>query len=164
MAKSPNEPNPVVASFVPTSKGSEASTKEPEEPRKPDIKGKQKAPNRRLTFDIPDDKDTKQEGIIDTVGDDIQKDEFIEFINENGPKAINKELKIPDRKKLSNGKDSRYESWKIDMLGKLHAQALQYNTPEARKMYVKSMCEGDAADHLMARMRDDTVNPFNDVD
>ncbi|EED14571.1 conserved hypothetical protein [Talaromyces stipitatus ATCC 10500] len=72
--------------------------------------------------------------------------------------------KIPDGKKLRDGSNPRYESWKTDVRGKLRAMKHQFNTPEARILYVKSMCEGDAADHLMARMRDDAADPYLDSD
>jgi hypothetical protein len=48
--------------------------------------------------------------------------------------------------------------------GKLRALANQYSTLESRILYVKSMCEGDSADHLMARMRDDSPDPYLDAD
>ena len=79
------------------------------------------------------------------------------------PPTSNKGPKIPDGKKLRDGQNPRYESWKIDVQGKLRALAHQYNTPESRILYVKSMCEGEAADHLMARMRDDAVDPYFDA-
>ncbi|EED18927.1 retrotransposon polyprotein, putative [Talaromyces stipitatus ATCC 10500] len=75
-----------------------------------------------------------------------------------------KSPKIPDGKKLSDGKDPRYESWKIDVRAKLKANKDQYDTPEARRAYVKSMCEGEAAEHLLARLRDDAPDPFIDAD
>jgi hypothetical protein len=82
----------------------------------------------------------------------------------SAPTTYNKGPKIPDGKKLRDGQNPRYESWKIDVQGKLRALAHQYNTPESRILYVKSMCEGEAADHLMARMRDDAVDPYLDAD
>lgn len=36
--------------------------------------------------------------------------------------------------------------------------------PELWILYVKSMCEGEAADHLMACMWDNTVDPYLDSD
>jgi hypothetical protein len=75
----------------------------------------------------------------------------------------NKGPKIPDGKKLRDGQNPCYESWKIDVQGKLRALSHQYSTPESRILYVKSMCEGEAADHLMARMRDDAVDPYLDA-
>jgi hypothetical protein len=84
--------------------------------------------------------------------------------SDSAPSSSSKGPKIPDGKKLTDGVKPRYESWKIDVQGKLRALANQYSTPESRILYVKSMCEGDAADHLMARMRDDSPDPYLDAD
>lgn len=91
----------------------------------------------------------------------------IRFVNSNDAGAappVQKGPKIPDTKKLKDGKNPNYESWKTDVRGKLRAMKSQYNTPESRILYVKSLCEGEASDHLMARMRDDAVDPFLDAD
>ncbi|EED12557.1 conserved hypothetical protein [Talaromyces stipitatus ATCC 10500] len=88
---------------------------------------------------------------------------YTSLIDSGTAPSSSKGPKIPDGKKLTNSNKSRYESWKIDVQGKLRALAHQYNTPESRILYVKLMCEGDAADHLMARMRDDSPDPYLDA-
>ncbi|QKX58439.1 uncharacterized protein TRUGW13939_11249 [Talaromyces rugulosus] len=75
-----------------------------------------------------------------------------------------KSTKLPDGQVLVDGKDPKFESWLIDVEGKLEANADHYPTAQARMAYVKSMCKGEAANHLLARMRKDSPDRYHDVD
>jgi hypothetical protein len=74
-----------------------------------------------------------------------------------------KSSKLPDGKRLSDGKDPKFESWLIDIENKLEANADHYPTALARMQYVKSMCEGEAAEHLLPRFRKDSPQRYRDV-
>lgn len=75
-----------------------------------------------------------------------------------------KSTKIPDGQLLSDGKDPKFESWLIDVENKLEANADHYPTALARMAYVKSMCKGDAANHLLPRFRKDSLQRYLDVE
>jgi len=74
-----------------------------------------------------------------------------------------KSSKLPDGKRLADGKDPKFESWLIDIENKLEANADHYPTALARMQYVKSMCEGEAADHLLPRFRKDSPQRYRDI-
>jgi hypothetical protein len=80
------------------------------------------------------------------------------------PGGGKKSSKLPDGKPLTDGKDPSFESWLIDVENKLEANADHYPTALARMQYVKSMCQGDAGDHLIPRFRKDSPQRYRDVD
>lgn len=81
--------------------------------------------------------------------------------SEGGKKQ--KSTKLPDGQLLSDGIDPKYESWEIDVENKLEANADHYPTAQARLAYVKSMCKGEAANHLLPRFRKDSPQRYQDV-
>jgi hypothetical protein len=74
-----------------------------------------------------------------------------------------KSIKLPDGQVLVDGKDPKFESWLIDIEGKLKANTDYYLTTQARMVYVKSICKGEATNYLLARMRKDSLNCYEDV-
>ncbi|KAE8548992.1 hypothetical protein EYB25_009375 [Talaromyces marneffei] len=74
-----------------------------------------------------------------------------------------KSSKLRDGKPLNDGKDPLFESWLIDVETKLAENADHYPTARSRMHYVKSMCEGDAAEHLLPRFRNDSPYRYCDV-
>ncbi|QKX54782.1 uncharacterized protein TRUGW13939_05769 [Talaromyces rugulosus] len=74
-----------------------------------------------------------------------------------------KTTKLPDGQLLSDGIDPKYESWEIDVENKLEANADHYPTALARMAYVKGMCKGEAANHLLPRFRKDSAQRYQDV-
>lgn len=75
-----------------------------------------------------------------------------------------KSTKLPDGQVFSDGKDPKFESWLVDVQNKLEANADHYLTALARMQYVKSMCKGEAAEHLLPRFRKDSPQRYNDVE
>jgi cell division protein FtsL len=71
---------------------------------------------------------------------------------------------LPKGAKLSDGIDPTFDSWLIDMRHSLSTNKDHYDTSETRMALVKRMCEGRAARHLLPRMREDSPNPFFDVE
>lgn len=75
-----------------------------------------------------------------------------------------KSSKLPDGKRFNDGKEPTFESWLIDIENKLEANADHYPTPLSRMQYVKSMCEGEAAEHLIPRFQKNSPGRYRDVD
>jgi hypothetical protein len=73
-----------------------------------------------------------------------------------------KTAKIPDPPMLSDGKTPQFDDWLVLMEQKLAANADHYNTPELRRAYVASRCEGDAAKHVSKRLREGAANRYTD--
>lgn len=78
-----------------------------------------------------------------------------------GP-ATRKSIKLPDPPLLSDGKNPKFDDWLVLMQQKLSANADHYDTPELRRAYVASRCEGDAAKHITKRLKNDAVNAYKD--
>ena len=66
--------------------------------------------------------------------------------------------KLPDPIPLSNGTDPAFESWRIQIKGKLRANADYFPTEEDRMFYTFSRTTGDAQKHLLSRYDEDS--PF----
>jgi hypothetical protein len=64
---------------------------------------------------------------------------------------------------LVDGKDLKFELWLIDVEGKLEANADYYLTAQARMAYVKSIYKRETANHLLARIRKDSLNYYEDM-
>ncbi|KAF3393346.1 hypothetical protein DPV78_009734 [Talaromyces pinophilus] len=75
-----------------------------------------------------------------------------------------KSTKLPDGKRFSDGSDPKFASWLIDIENKLESNANHYPTPLARMQYVKSICEGEAADHLVPRFQKDSPEQYQNAD
>ncbi|EED15081.1 conserved hypothetical protein [Talaromyces stipitatus ATCC 10500] len=75
-----------------------------------------------------------------------------------------KSTKLPNRKRFSGGDDPKFASWLIDVENKLETNADHYPTALARMQYVKSMCEGAAAEHLVPRLQKDSLERYRDAD
>ena len=75
-----------------------------------------------------------------------------------------KSTKLPDGKRFSGGDDPKFASWLIDVENKLETNADHYPTALARMQYVKSMCEGAAADHLVPRLQKGSPERYCDAD
>ncbi|EED22558.1 conserved hypothetical protein [Talaromyces stipitatus ATCC 10500] len=75
-----------------------------------------------------------------------------------------KSIKLPKGAKLSDSVDPTFESWLIDVEGTLESNADHYPNVKDRILFVKKMCEGQAAKHLMPRLRKNSSHPFMDAD
>ena len=64
------------------------------------------------------------------------------------PAIWTKSAKIPDPPILTDGKDPTFESWKLQIWGKLRVNADHFPTNEARMAYVFSRTGSDAQGHL----------------
>lgn len=71
-------------------------------------------------------------------------------------------VNIPDPPVLTDGKDPKFEDWVLRINDKLAANADHFPTSALRLAYVKSRCGGRAAQHLIARSRADSPNPYRD--
>jgi hypothetical protein len=59
-----------------------------------------------------------------------------------------KSMKIPDPPPLTDGKDPIFESWKLQICGKLRVNVDHFPSDEARMAYVYGCTRGDAQKHL----------------
>jgi hypothetical protein len=80
------------------------------------------------------------------------------------PANSSKSAKIPDPPLLTDGKDPTFESWKLQVRGKLRTNADHFPSDESRMTYVFSRTGGDAQKHLQPRYDDDSKDPFLTVD
>jgi transposase InsO family protein len=71
--------------------------------------------------------------------------------------------RIDDPAILTDGKNPKFEDWLLYMEDKLSANADHYSTPTLRLAYVRSRCGGRAIEHLLARSRPTSVNPYRDA-
>jgi hypothetical protein len=68
--------------------------------------------------------------------------------------------KLPDPMPLSDGVDPTFESWRIQIKGKLRGNADHFPTEEDRMFYVFSRTTGNAQKHLLSRYDDDSPMRF----
>jgi len=80
-----------------------------------------------------------------------------------GPHCPRRTTRIADPAVLTDGKNPKFEDWLLRMEDKLSANADHYSTPTLRLAYVRSRCGGRAAEHLLARSRFNSVNPYRDA-
>src|SRR5436190_20002147 len=79
---------------------------------------------------------------------------------DDAPAIPTKSAKIPDPPILTDGKDPTFESWKLQIQGKLRVNADHFPTNEARMAYVFSQTGGDAQGHLRPRYDEDSEDLF----
>jgi zinc knuckle protein len=75
-----------------------------------------------------------------------------------------KTTKIPDPPVLTDGSDPAFESWKIQITGKLSVNADHFVDESARIAYVFSRTGGNAQKHLQPRISSSSVDPFMTAD
>jgi len=80
------------------------------------------------------------------------------------PAAPAKSAKIPDPPILTDGKDPTFESWKIQVDGKLTVNADYFANEQACMIYVFGCTGGDAQGHLKPRFGPNSVKPFQTAD
>ena len=68
--------------------------------------------------------------------------------------------RLPDPRALSDGKDPEYQSWRIQVQGKLRTNADHFLMEEHRMLFVFNCTQGDAQKHLLPRFQDDSVVRF----
>lgn len=68
--------------------------------------------------------------------------------------------KLPDPQALTNGVDPTYESWRIQIEGKLEENADHFRTENGKMLYVFHCTKGDAQVHLLPRLRADSPIRF----
>jgi hypothetical protein len=75
-----------------------------------------------------------------------------------------KSSKLPDPPVLTDGIDPAFDTWKIQMNGRLTTNADHYADEKARMDYVFSRTGGKAQRHLKSRFGPDAVKPFQTAD
>jgi hypothetical protein len=78
----------------------------------------------------------------------------------NASQSHNYSKKLPDPVPLSNGADPAFESWRIQIKGKLRANADHFSTEEDKMFYVFGRTTGDAQKHLLSRFDEDSPVRF----
>jgi len=68
--------------------------------------------------------------------------------------------KIPDPPILTDGKDPTFDSWKLQMRGKLRTNADHFPEEEDKMTYVFSRTGGNAQGHLEPRYEEESKDPF----
>ncbi|EED23126.1 conserved hypothetical protein [Talaromyces stipitatus ATCC 10500] len=97
--------------------------------------------------------------------DDLIADhDLVEILGAALVNRPSKSTKLPKGAKLSDGVDPIFDSWLIDMRHSLNSNEDHYDTPETRMAFVKRICEGKAARYLLPQMREDSLNPFVNVE
>lgn len=76
--------------------------------------------------------------------------------------SYRKSAKIPDPPLLTDGKEPRFEDWLLLMTQKLEANHDHYDSPQLRRAYVASRCDGKARKHITPRLRSESANPYED--
>ena len=59
-----------------------------------------------------------------------------------------------------DGKEPTFESWKLQIRGKLRVNADHFQSDEARMAYVFGRTSGDAQKHLRPQYKEESVDPF----
>jgi hypothetical protein len=83
--------------------------------------------------------------------------------NTPGGSGTTKSAKIPDPPVLTDGKEPTFESWKLQIRGKLRTNADHFQSKEAKMTYVFSRTGGDAQKHLQPRYDEDSQDPYHSV-
>jgi len=76
------------------------------------------------------------------------------------PAGPSRSVKLPDPPLLTDGKEPTFESWKLQIQGKLRVNQDHFSSDEARMAYVFGRTGGDAQAHLHPRYDDDSEDPF----
>lgn len=63
---------------------------------------------------------------------------------------MKKSSKLPNRKRLVNGKNPKFKLWLIDIKNKLEANADYYPTALACMQYMKNIYKEEAVEHLLS--------------
>src|SRR4030081_1272706 len=71
-----------------------------------------------------------------------------------------KSTKIPDPPLLTDGKEPTFESWKLQIQGKLRVNADHFPTDEAQMTYIFGRTGGDAQKHLSPQYNEESEDPF----
>lgn len=85
----------------------------------------------------------------------------MERSNTPGGSGTTKSAKIPDPPMLTDGKDPTFESWKLQMRGKLRTNSDHFQSEEAKMTYVFSRTGGDAQKHLQPRYDEDSQDLYS---
>ena len=80
------------------------------------------------------------------------------------PERTLKSTKIPDPPVLTDGKDPTFDSWKIQVVGKLQVNVDHFADEQARITYVFGRTSSDAQKHLQPRIGPNSVDPFLTAD
>jgi hypothetical protein len=74
--------------------------------------------------------------------------------------GLGKSTKLPDPPIFTDGIDPAFDTWRIQMNGKLTTNADHYADETARMHYVFNRTRGDAQGHLKPQFGPDAVKPF----
>jgi hypothetical protein len=80
---------------------------------------------------------------------------------DDSPNRSTKSAKIPDPPLLTDGKEPTFESWKLQIRGKLRVNSDHFPTDEARMTYIFGRTGGDAQKHLSPRYDEESEDPFS---
>lgn len=78
------------------------------------------------------------------------------------PTSPVRSAKLPDPPIFTDRKDPTFESWRLQVQGKLTVNADHFSSTYARKTYVFNRTGGDAQRHLLPRLASDALEPFQD--
>ena len=78
--------------------------------------------------------------------------------------GVSKSTKIPDPPVFTDGKDPTFDSWKIQISGKLSVNADHFADEQAKIAYVFGRTGGNAQKHLNPRISENSVDPFLSAD
>ena len=85
-----------------------------------------------------------------------------ETVHQDVPVRKQRTAKIPDPPMLTDGKEPRFDDWLLLMDQKLEANADHYDSPQLRRAYVASRCDGKARKHITPRLRTEAANRYDD--
>jgi hypothetical protein len=86
------------------------------------------------------------------------------FARDDSSNRPTKSTKIPDPPIFTDGKDPTFDSWKIQISGKLSVNLDHFADEQARITYVFGRTGGDAQKHLNPRISANSVDPFLSAD
>ena len=76
---------------------------------------------------------------------------------------MNKSLKLPDPPVFTDEKNSTWEVWETKIQNKLKVNADYYPTALSQIAYIVSCVEGDTAEHIHARRRDEATKLYTSI-
>ena len=75
-----------------------------------------------------------------------------------------KSSKFPDPPVLTDGKDPEFDTWALGICCKLTSNSDHFPSADDRITYVIGRCGGQAARHIIARTRPDSLDTYTDAE
>ena len=76
---------------------------------------------------------------------------------------MNKSLKLPDSSVFTDEKNLTWEVWETKIQNKLKVNADYYSMALSQIAYIVSCVEGNAAEHIHARRRDEATKSYTSI-